>query len=202
MTETITQGAFAHVTGTFDLKEKTGSIDYVTPVSTATAFLAGGDDRVRVVGVDRNNTVLFNQPANPRRNSCAPDASSGAFEEYVPVCAELALIRLFVEGELAAEYRRGEPNSGAIALGAPAAGAGAGHRLTLASGLAPAPGVTYTVQARGSGQDRWQTIGIGLFSPSTEVDVNQFPGAKAIELRVLQSDGFSEQEVFKETKTF
>jgi len=50
--------------------------------------------------------------------------------------------------------------------------------------------------------NRWQTIGIGLFSPSTEVDVNQFPGAKAIELRVLQSDGFSEQEVFKETKTF
>lgn len=200
MTETITQGAFAHVTGTFDLKEKTGSIDYVTPVSTATAFLAGGDDRVRVVGLDRNNTVLFDQPANPRRNSCAPDATSGAFEEYVPVSAELALIRLYVDNELAAEYRRGETSTGAITLGAPAAGAG--HRLTLASGLAPAPGVTYTVQARGSEQKRWQTIGIGLFSPSTEVDMNQFPGAKAIELRVLQSDGFSEQEVFKETKTF
>jgi hypothetical protein len=52
------------------------------------------------------------------------------------------------------------------------------------------------------GASNWQTLAIGLPSPTTHVDVNQFPGAKSVRIRVLESDGFSEDKIFEETKTF
>jgi hypothetical protein len=67
---------------------------------------------------------------------------------------------------------------------------------------ASAPGITYTVQAKPKGSERWQMLAIGLKSPSTGVDVNHFPGASGADVRVLQSDGFAEKEIFRDSKSF
>jgi hypothetical protein len=64
---------------------------------------------------------------------------------------------------------------------------------------ASAPGITYTVQAKPKDSERWRMLAI---SPSTGVDVNQFPGASGVDVGVLQSDGFAEKESFRDSKSF
>jgi hypothetical protein len=81
----ITRGASAHVAGTFDLADKTGTIDYITPVRTATESDDFEDEHIHLDGEDQNGRQLFDRPVNPQRNSCAPHASKGSFEEFVPV---------------------------------------------------------------------------------------------------------------------
>jgi hypothetical protein len=195
----VVKGSFAHVVGTFDLPEGTGSIDYVTPVRTATRSLAGGDDRLRLRGLDQAGRTLFDLAANPQYNSCQPRTDAGTYEEFVPVSPDLVRIVLEVGGRLAAEYRRGPAGApGPIVLGA--ASAEAPHRVPLRAATATAVGVTYTVQAKPEGSPLWQTIGVGLPTPDADVDVNQFPGAVSVDVRVLRSDGFTEVEVFRDRK--
>ena len=196
------RGTFAHVAGTFDLAETTGTIDYVTPVGSATESDDFEYGEIHLIGEDANRAKLFDKPVNPQRNSCAPHALKGTFDEFITVSSGLEHIRLTVKGVTAAEFTRGRPaTGGALALGAP--DPSAPHRLPLvaSAGVGPASGVTYAVQARADGKF-WQTLAVGLPTPTTDVDLNQFPGAKDLEIRVLRSDGFDEAEVLHETKTF
>jgi hypothetical protein len=203
MVEGVEKGTFAHVVGTFDLTQKTGTIDYVTPVRTAVDSSDVQDEGIHLIGQNEAGKQLFDQVVNPQRNSCAPNAQAGTFEEFVPVTPDLRSIILRIGGSIAAEFSRGNPAApGAIAFGA--SSPDAPHKLALdnPAGPAPAPGVTYTVQAKADQDRNWQTLAVGLPTPTMELDVNQFPGAKSVNVRVLRTDGFSETEVFKATKDF
>jgi hypothetical protein len=202
MTEGVITGSFAHVVGTFDLEQGTGTIDYVTPVRVATESADVNDEGIRLLGEDDANQKLFEKVVNPQRNSCAPHAQRGTYEEFVATSPNLRRIKLLINGAVAAEFVRGSARpAGSVTLGAP--NPDAPHRLAVApSGMAPAPGVTYSVQAKPESSTAWQTLAVGLKTPSTEVDVNQFPGAASVAVRVLRSDGFSETEIFHDTKRF
>jgi len=198
--EGVSKADFAHGVGTFHLAKKTGTIDYVTPVHTATASLDMEDGRIHLVGQTETGQKLFDIPVNPQRNSCAPHAEEGTFEEFVPVSPDLRRIILYVDGSEAAEFSRGKAaGQRGITLGVSDK---MPNKLSLDAQAAQAPGVTYKVQAKPAERNIWQTLAVGLPTPVTEVDVNQFPGSKSIEIRVLRSDGFSEAEIFKETKKF
>lgn len=200
MNKTLHEGKFAHIVGTFDLHNSTGTIDYVTPVDIGIVSHAGDASNLRLVGEGALG-VEFNMPVHPQRNSCAPDGESGTFEEFVPVTSGLKVVKLMVGGAVAAEYRRG-----ADMPSPPVALAGASpdkpYKLLLTAAAQPTSGVTYTVQARPEASSSWMTLAVGLDIANSEVNVNQFPGAKEIEVRVLRSDGFSETEVLRQTKTF
>lgn len=198
----VTKGVFAHVAGTFDLAAKNGTIDYVTPVSVATDSNDFENARIHLVGESEQKGRIFEKPVNPQRNSCAPHATKGTFEEYVPVSPDLARLRLTIDGVTAAEFSRGQrATPGNLALGPP--NPSAPHRMTIKSAAAaqPAANVTYTVQVKADGAS-WQTVALGMPLPTADIDVNQFPEAKRLEIRVLQSDGFEESEVFRQIKTF
>jgi hypothetical protein len=203
MTEGVIRGSFAHVVGTFNLEQGTGTIDYVTPVQIAAESADLADEGLRLVGEDEANHRLFEKVVNPQRNSCAPTMQRGTYEEFVPAPSKLRRIKLLIQGAVAAEFVRGSATGGGtVAFGAPIPDAPHRFALAASSGLAPAPGVTYIVQAKPADAPVWHTIGVGLKTPSTEVDVNQFPGAKRIAVRVLRSDGFSETEIFHNEKRF
>jgi hypothetical protein len=198
----VTKGAFAHVAGTFDLETKKGTIDFVTPVSLAAASNDFDNEHIHLIGESDQRGQLFDKPVNPQRNSCAPQGTKGTFEEYIPVSPNLAHIRLTIDGVTAAEFLRGQRAiPGTLSLGHP--DPSAPHRMTIqqGTGAQPAANVTYTVQAKADGA-QWRTVAVGLPLPSTDIDVNQFPGAKRLEIRVLQSDGFEESEVFRQVKVF
>lgn len=55
--------------------------------------------------------------------------------------------------------------------------------------------MTYTVQARAAGENVWQTLAVGRNAPDIEVDVNQFPSAEKIQVRVLMTNGFEQRTV-------
>jgi hypothetical protein len=197
-----TKGTFAHVAGTFDLANKTGTIDFVTPVSLATASNDFENEQIHLIGESRQESQLFDKPVNPQRNSCAPHASRGTYEEYIPVSPELARIRLTIDGVTAAQFLRGHGAApGNLAFGSPNPAAPHRMSITATAPVKPAAAVTYTVLARADGAP-WRTVALGLPLPTADVDVNQFPGAKHLEIRVLQSDGFEETEVFRQVKSF
>ena len=204
MVQAVQKGDFAHVVGTFDLQQATGTIDYVTPVRVAADSVDVEDEGIHLVGENADHVRLFNKVVNPQRNSCAPQAKRGTFEEFVPVSPDLRTIKLMIADSVAAEFKRGDmaAAAGRIALGP--ASAETPHHLALSSAVAvaPTPGVTYVVQAKAENSDQWQTLAVGLPTPSAEVNVNQFPGAAKVDVRVLRSDGFSEAEVFRDTRTF
>jgi hypothetical protein len=56
-------------------------------------------------------------------------------------------------------------------------------------------GVTYTVQVRPEGSEAWRTITVGRDTPETEIDRNQFPGSRHVDVRVLRTTGFDENVV-------
>lgn len=201
MARTLVYGQFAHVVGTFELSPPNGTIDFVTPVQKATASLEGGDRRVRLVGQSANGQTVLDLAVNPQRNSAEPREDSGTYEEFVPVSADLRFLRLLVAGVAVAEYRRGDTGPWpVVAFGAPPDAAP--HRLPLAAEDVSRAGITYAVQAKPDTAEQWQTLAVGLPTPSTDIDINQFPGSSRIDVRVLRSDGFAEEEVFRDTKTF
>jgi hypothetical protein len=197
----VSDGSYAHITGTFDLEHQTGTIDYVTPVKVAVKPGSFDNEGIWLRGSDGGGAQLFEQPVRPQRNSCAPHAATGTYDEYVPVAPGLQQVELVIKQAVAARFKRGPEAQSAVVMGAP--DPSSPHRLSMrASGAPPATGVTYTVQAKAENSPNWQTIAVGLKAPTTDVDVNQFPGAKGVNIRVLQSDGFSEKQIFEHTKTF
>lgn len=199
----VQDGSFAHVSGTFDLDNKKGTIDYVTPVKVAVQSEDFVDEGIKLIGLDETDNQVFDKKVNPQRNSCAPHAPNGTFDEYVSVSPQLRRIKLMIKGVEAALFTRGTSvSSGLVAMGGPDPSSPNRFSLDSVHTLLPSPGVTYTVQAKGDHEPNWQTIAVGLPVPKTDIDVNQFPGAKSVSVRVLQSDGFSESQVFEEKKTF
>lgn len=199
----VLDGSFAHVSGTFDLDRKKGTIDYVIPVKVAVQSEDFEDEGIKLIGFDGADQQIVDKKVNPQRNSCAPHAPTGTFDEYIPVSPQLRRIKLMIKGVEAAQFTRGVSVSPAmVAMGGPDPGSPNRFWLDAVQTLTPSPGVTYTVQAKAEHEPNWQTIAVGLPVPSTNIDVNQFPGAKSVSVRVLQSDGFSESKVFEEKKTF
>ena len=200
MKKTLTKGKYAQVVGTFDLHDCSGTIDYVTPVDFATKTSEGEVANLRLIG-EGPSGVVFDTPVHPQRNSCAPHADSGTFEEFVPVTPALRTVKLMVGTTIAAQYKRGLDSAGppvtvaGLNLSSP-------YKLQISSDALPAPGVTYSVQAKPDTSSSWMTLAVGLDAPNSEVNINQFPGANKIEVRVLRTDGFTETEVLRETKQF
>jgi len=202
MNKTLTKGKYAQVVGTFDLHDSSGTIDYVTPVDVATETSEGGIANLRLIG-EGPSGVVFDMPVHPQRNSCAPHAESGTFEEFVQVTPGLRTVKLMVGATVAARYERG---LGLDLAGPPVTVAGLSlsspYKMLISSAALPTPGVTYSVQAKPDSSSSWMTLAVGLDAPNSEVNINQFPGASKIEVRVLRTDGFTETEVLRETKQF
>ena len=200
MKKTLTKGKYAQVVGTFDLHDSSGTIDYVTPVDFATKTSEGEVANLRLIG-EGPSGVVFDTPVHPQRNSCAPHADSGTFEEFVPVSPALRTVKLMVGTTVAAQYKRGLDSAG-LPVTVAGLNLSSPYKLQISSAALPTPGVTYSVQAKPDSSASWMTLAVGLDAPNSEVNINQFPGANKIEVRVLRTDGFTETEVLRETKQF
>jgi hypothetical protein len=202
MTRKLEHGSWAQVLGTFDLESKSGAITSLQPARLAFKSVEGGEERLRIKGFDNMGQILFDEAVNPMRNSCLPRDNAGTFEEFVPVTPSLEVLRLFIDGTEVADYRPGrlvEPSN--ITMGFPVADKP--HRIPIRGQSVAEPNVTYTIQARPKGDNIWHTVGIGLPSIDLgEVDINQFPKAQKIEIRILQTNGLNEREVFHDEKEF
>ena len=55
MPSRMSDGSYAHVTGTFDLEQKTGTIDYMTPVKVAIKTIEFTEEKITISGMERRN---------------------------------------------------------------------------------------------------------------------------------------------------
>ncbi len=51
------------------------------------------------------------------------------------------------------------------------------------------------MQARRHDQRQWTTLGIGKPLPEFELDKNQFPGARLLQVRILRNTGLSTEVI-------
>ncbi len=189
---------YARVTGSLQLSPPEGSIDYVVPSAHKDPSEAG-DDKILLIGRNAEGSTLFTLPVQVLRNSCVPDSNTGTFQETIPVSPDLKEVDLSIYGTVVATFTSSSPPVPSLSLAGP--GPDRPNRLNVASAaFQEHPGVTFTIQARESGSERWTTLAVGLEHPSTNVDINQFPLAESIDLRVLQSNGFSDREILRETR--
>ncbi len=194
-------GDWAQVIGTFDLANRRGEILSMQPSKIAFTSIESGEDRVRIKGLDEDGTVLFDLAVNPMTPSCGNTGTSRMFEEFVPVQEQLKVVRLYVDGAEAAIYAPGMAQQDLkLFLGHPLDGKQ--HRIPIDTESAPPieANVTYMLQVKPDGDKRWYTMATGMERPdAVEVDINQFPGAKSLEIRILRTNGLATTTVL-ETK--
>ncbi|MEF2549476.1 hypothetical protein VQ045_20295 [Aurantimonas sp. E1-2-R+4] len=121
-------------------------------------------------------------------------------QQDVEVSSALSSIDLLYRGETLDSFRPDlAPSAGAQALEGMTLGPpqpGSEHRRTLeAAGVEARKGVTYMVQAKPDNVNQWQTISVGQPTPKVSIDKNQFPGARSVEVRLVQNAGFTTQTV-------
>lgn len=200
MTRKMDYGPWAQVVGVYNLETRKGEISSMMPARIAFAS-EGGEERVRLRGLDVSGETLFDLAVNPLTPSCGVVGDQRSFEEYVPVAPELVTVRLYIDGKPAADYAPGSPKRrGKLAMGSLSEG---GHRLSIEGDVVEEPGVTYVLQVRPEGDKRWHTMAAGLPRPDVAaVDINQFPGATALDVRVLRNNGLETTEVLNERREF
>ncbi|MFJ2689425.1 hypothetical protein [Pseudomonas sp. NPDC087336] len=197
-------GDWAQIIGTFDLVTRRGEILSMQPSKVAFASIKGGEDRVRIRGLDEDGEVLFDLAVNPMTPSCGNTGTSRMFEEFVPVQDQLKVIRLYVDGAEAATYAPGMAQQHLkLSLGQPLTEKL--HRIPIEADSAPPieASVTYLLQVKPEGDNRWHTMATGMDRPdAVEVDVNQFPGAKTLEIRILRTNGLATTTVLETKREF
>ncbi|WP_327440614.1 hypothetical protein [Pseudomonas donghuensis] len=197
-------GDWAQVIGTFDSNAGRGQILSMQPSKVAFASIAGGEERVRLKGFDADGGVLFDLAVNPMAPSCGNIQSSRMFQEFVPIHNQLKEIRLYIDGGEAATFAPGMAQQH-IKLSLGKSLAGKLHRIPIeVDGVPPAEAnVTYLLQVRPEGDERWHTMATGMDRPdAVEVDINQFPGAKALSIRILRTNGLTTTTVLETRREF
>jgi hypothetical protein len=195
-------GEWAQIIGTYDLPARRGTILSMLPTKVAFASLEGGEERVRLKGLGEGDEVLFDLAVNPMTASCGTRGNDRMFEEFVPVTSTLRQVKLFVDGAEASQYSPGtaEPQ-GQVEFATPLPGRE--HHIPLSGDVPAEPNVSYVLQVRPEGDTRWHTMAAGLERPNAaDVDINQFPGASAMDVRVLRTNGLETTEVFNERREF
>lgn len=202
MARKMEYGDWAQVVGKFDLEAGTGAILSMLPAKVAFSSLDGGEQRVLLKGLAEDQSMIFELAVNPLKPSCGVTGSEFMFEEFVPVTPKLQDVKLFINGNEVANFVPGAPEpKGQLTLGA--ALENRLHHIPLDGDVPAEENVSYSLQVRPEGDTRWHTMAAGLNKPSmADVDINQFPGAAAIDIRVLRTNGLETKEILSENKKF
>ncbi|WP_226575475.1 hypothetical protein [Acuticoccus sediminis] len=205
------------VIGSLDFAKKAGKILYVLPSSRAPTTAAETQPRLErprktpMIEIFAKNAAgaTLSQTAVPAQlPSDAHDPSEALIDTKIPVPAGTVALELKLSGETVDTFRPGAamqaPGAGAHAE-APGVDLGPGlpgenaRMMSPRMKMAPADGVTFTVEVLPEGENTWHTIAVGRPTADMKIDRNQFPGAERARVRVLRSTGFEEQVVADDT---
>ena len=201
-------GRLLHVIGTYKLsgKASSGSLAYVFPGTIGS--LAGFESRahVVVVGLDEVGGRLFEKNVELKRSSAVDlPRDSGAFHVSVEQSDRLRTLELRVDNVrvdtlAAAAPSRGGPGEAPGVEIIPPRVDGAPYLLAISWPGSQSAERAVTVQARrGNSKQLWQTIAIGGSVGRSELllDREEFALPSPIEVRILQSQGFSQVTLYQ-----
>ncbi len=183
--------------GTFNRVENSGGFFAVQPARESNLPAKQPESALVVVVENASGQRLEEFPVEPEFGSCDDEVDLGTFQAFLELPEGASVLRLLYQGRELAVYEApaAAPSPAVETFGL---GPMRDHRVPLTQDSPADPNATYTLQAREKGSSVWQTLDIGLDRPDAgEVDLNQFPGARAIEVRVLKSSGFATKEIDK-----
>ena len=180
--------------GTIDVVNSTGDIlgvqsAKVPPDSADIASVA------TLVSLDVSGNVLASVDVAHDLGSCDDGVTVASFQVYIDLPEATRTLSLRLSGEEIASFSPDTPQP-SVAGSAFAAVPQDGHALGLTLSEDAPSNASYILQAREKGKTIWETLDIGLSAPETSsVDLRQFPDAEVVEVRVLKTSGFKEEEV-------
>ncbi len=174
------------VVGTANLTRRSGAIRYVNPLAHARGAKDVGHDAMLRVS-DGAGKALGDYPVAVRLDSeiMPGEEVRGIIDAVIEVESTARLIELLIGDEVVDRHRIGGGAPRMRALRAEAVPLG----MRVEGEAEEAEGLTYTVQVSTDDGRSWQTVAIGLKTPSTEFDRSQFPPGQALKVRVIASNG-------------
>jgi hypothetical protein len=188
LTRPMLVGPLVHVVATLNLTKRTGSINYVMPVTRALPSSAPSS-RAELVVRNAAEKELFRQSVAIQEMTDTQDGEDrlALIDATIPFREDMAQIQLELDGVVVARYINEQTTPPAVS----------GVKLTRQSDAegpiitwnalpASAGKVTFTVQAPGD-DNSFVTIAVGLAEPKVTLSTDQ---AKASILRVTANNGF------------
>jgi len=195
----IVRDRFVNVVARVDTESGEGKLLYVNPSRTSVISEGQGASGFELVVEDADGEEILRLPAQVRVSSCSGEGDTGGLiQQDIPFVEGARRIRLLHGGEERDRYETAQPEPAADLALLATAGPQPHKSLVDVEQIEPQEGVTYTVEARPAGAAAWQAIAVGQARPAFELDRNQFPGAAAIDVRVVRSTGFEEQVIAQE----
>ncbi len=184
------------VVGTVNLTRRTGAIRYINPLERARGTKDAGHDAVLRVS-NGAGKALGDFPVAVRLDSeiMPGEEIQGIIDAVIEVDGSARLIELLVGDDVVDRHPIGGGAPRMRALRAESLPLG----MRVEGEAAEAEGLTYTVQVSADDGGSWQTVAIGLKTPSTEVDRSQFPPGQPLKVRVIASNGLERSVVMTDT---
>lgn len=207
-------GRLVHVVAMVDLEKRTGKILYLNPATAGVTMLAGGDPSVRLRFAGADGTEIASVHPVLHLASCEAGTTrrSALIQEDVEFAPGMKSMELQIDGHTVDTYIASQPAAGASLmagkltakkLGGASPFAGPKMQLETAGTNAPeVDGVSYTVQAKPTQAAPWTTLAVGSRTPNVTVDANQFPGSKSVFVRILKTNGFSDDVIAEDLVKF
>jgi hypothetical protein len=173
------------VVATVNLTQRTGKIQYVNPLEKPKFREQVGEDaRLRVNGPD--GQLLAEIPIAVRLDSelSLGDDREGIVDAIITVDPTSRTIELVVADRVVDTYKVGGPLPDVRALRAEVGT----ESIGIAADADETEG-TYSVQVSTDAGQTWQTIGIGLKTPSLDIDRSHFKPGQDIRIRVIATNG-------------
>lgn len=184
------------VVATVSLTRRSGTIRHVNPLEHRRGPKDVGQDAIlRVSGAD--GEALGEFPVAVRLDSeiAEGDERRGIIDAIIEVDPAARVIELVVGEEVVDRYGIGGAAPQVRALRMEAAPEG----LRVEGEAVEAEGMTYAVQVSTDDGQSWQTVAIGLKTPSAEVDRSQFPPGQTVWVRVIATNGLQRWVVMTDT---
>jgi hypothetical protein len=181
------------VVATVNLTQPSGAIRHVTPLQRRRAPKDVGKDAVlRVSGA--GGEALGEFPVAVRLDSEIAEGEDlrGIIDAIIEVAPTASLVELVIGAEVVDRYSIGRraPQMRALRMES-----GPGGLLRVAGEAEEAEGVTYAIQVSTDEGASWQTVAMGLKTPSAEIDPSQFAPGQTVRVRVIATNGLQRSVV-------
>jgi hypothetical protein len=183
------------VVATVNLTRRTGKIRYVIPLERPRSREQAGEDaRLRVKGPEGQALAEIQVAVRLDSDLLPGDDRQGIVDAIIGVDPTARAIELVVEDQMVDTYRLGGPLPSVRALRA-----NIGPKAIGIAADADETEGTYSVQVSTDAGRTWQTVGIGLKTPSLELDRSQFKPGQEVHVRVIATNGLQRSVITTDT---
>jgi hypothetical protein len=205
-------GQFINMVATVNLTRATGKIKYVNPITTALVSKEDPESPVLIRLRSPTGQVLHEYHAAVKLNTCEEPEKDrkGIVDVALPRDPTAASLELLIENQLVDTFRPGaappplsnlrrreleEDETAPVGVGASEDAVSLEWDAPVADdegaeGEAATSPVTYNVQVSTDGGRTWQTVAVGLTTPTATIDRGEFQDAASVIVRVIATNGF------------